>query len=104
MEYENTEHQTGTLRKIGSKTIVQGLKNSGATFVHNGEFIAHGLLGKPTNIQITCGNVTYGGELVLDVRVKWENTNSTHFQVNVYWVNGTAITDDVIYITWTAER
>ena len=39
------------------------------------------------------------------VAVFWNKalTNSTHIAVNIYWANGTAITDPVIAVSWRAE-
>ncbi len=78
-------------------------ENSGTTFnLKDGSFIPHGLIGTPTNVILTCLNATYGGVPVI---VSWNKalTNRTHIAVNIFWANGTAITDPVIAIAWRAE-
>jgi len=67
----------------------------------NGGWIAHGLSGTPDHVQLTSLNATYDGVAVL---VYWDqlNTNSTHIAVDIYWSNGTAITDNVIAVSWNA--
>ena len=78
-------------------------ENSGtATGLSDGSFISHGLAGTPTTVTLTCLNSTYDGVPVI---VSWDraNTNSTHIAVNIYWANGTAITNPVIAVSWRAE-
>ncbi len=73
--------------------------NGTATNLANGGTVLHGLAGTPTTVTLTCLNATYDGELVL---VYWDktNTDSTNISVDIYWVNGTAITDGAIDISW----
>lgn len=78
-------------------------ENSGiAINVADGSQILHGLAGIPDRIILTCLNATYDD---IPVLVYWDkqNTNNSYFTIRVYWVNGTAITDNVIAISWTAE-
>jgi len=78
-------------------------ENSGvATGLSNGAYIAHGLADVPSVVVLTCLNATYDGVPVI---VSWNQalTNSTHIAVNIYWANGTAITDSVIAVSWYAE-
>jgi len=78
-------------------------ENSGtASGLADGSYIVHGLAGTPTTVTLTCLNSTYDGENVL---VYWDkvNTNSTHIAINIYWANGTAITDPVIAVSWNAK-
>ena len=89
----------------GGILVRRGYKqeNSGtASGLSDGGFIAHGLAGIPTIVTLTCLNSTYDGVPVI---VSWNkaNTNSTHIAINIYWANGTAITDPVIAISWRAE-
>jgi len=80
-----------------------GTSNSGTAFdLADGSFIVHGLVGTPTTVVLTCLNSTYDGVPVI---VSWDeaNTNSTHIAVDIYWANGTAITDPVIAVSWHAE-
>jgi len=85
-------------RNIGFVTESSGVTSGLA----NGGWIPHGLAGTPTTVSLTCLNSTYDGEPVM---VYWDkaNTNSTHIAVDIYWVNGTAITDNVIAVSWHAE-
>jgi len=73
-----------------------------ASGLADGGWIPHDLTGTPTVVTLTCLNSTYDGVPVI---VSWDraNTNSTHIAVDIYWSNGTAITDNVIAISWTAE-
>lgn len=73
-----------------------------ATNLADGSQILHGLAGTPDQVILTCLNATYGNVPVL---VYWDkqNTNSNYFTVRIYWVNGTAITNNVIAISWTAK-
>jgi len=78
-------------------------ENSGiAVNLYNGAYIPHGLFDTPTLVVLTPLNATYDGVPVI---VSWnkELTNSTHIVVNVYWANGTAITDPVIAVSWYAK-
>jgi len=91
----------------GSHTIRHNVgyvtENSGiVTGLSNGAYIAHGLADVPSVVVLTCLNATYDGVPVI---VSWNQalTNSTHIAVNIYWTNGTAITDPVIAVSWYAE-
>jgi len=78
-------------------------ENSGiASGLADGSYIAHGLVGTPTTVTLTCLNSTYDGVPVI---VSWNkaSTNSTHIAINIYWANGTAITDPVIAVSWHAK-
>jgi len=78
-------------------------ENSGtAVGLADGDWIPHGLAGVPTTVSLTCLNSTYDGVPVI---VSWDkvNTNSTHIAVDIYWANRTAITDNVIAVSWDAK-
>jgi len=77
-------------------------ENSGTQICVNNEDIAHGLAGTPTYVDVTPMNDTYDGVAVI-ATVDWSNVDATNIQVGLYWVNGTAIADDVILVAWTAE-
>lgn len=100
--------QTFPILKQGANTVVKSnvgyvTENSGTATVASGEWILHGLAGTPTNVIVTTRTTIYGTPAV-PVVVGWANQNSTRFQVSVYWINGTAITADVINISWVAEH
>jgi len=90
---------------VGTDTVIKRnvgfvTENSGtATNLANGGTIAHGLAGKPDVVTLTCLNATYDGEFVF---VYWDepNTDSTNISIDIYWANGTAISDSVIDISW----
>jgi len=88
-------------KSLHLKATKKGFKSEygGATMVANGEWIMHYLFKTPVNVQITPKTATYDG---VPVNVYWIASNSSHFQVGVYWVNGTAITDDAVNIYWQA--
>lgn len=65
----------------------------------NGAEIAHGLGGVPTCHLLTSCNATYDN-VVLTVSVNHLKTNATHLVLYIYWNNGTAITDNVIDVSW----
>ena len=78
-------------------------ENSGtATGLADGSYIVHSLAGTPTTVTLTCLNSTYDGVPVI---ISWNraSTNSTHIAINIYWANGTAITDPVIAVSWHAK-
>jgi len=79
-------------------------ENSGKTTVANGENVAHGLASTPVWASVTCLNATYGAlnDPVI-VSMNYTAFDATNIQVNVYWANGTAITDDAIDIFWDAR-
>jgi len=82
------------------------LKNSGTATVANGEYIVHGLAtslnigASNSTVLITPYTTTYDG---VPVVVGCDFVNATHIRVSVYWVNGTAITDDAIQIWWQVK-
>ena len=76
-------------------------ENGGTASVSNGDYIAHGLPGKPTTVVLTCMNATYDGVPVV-VNCDYANTNSTHICVSLYWTNGTAITTPLL-VSWYVE-
>jgi parallel beta-helix repeat protein len=97
--------EEAVLRWVGSRTQVfknhgYPTENSGTETVANNEWVPHGLATTPTVVTITVRNATYNGVPVI---VGWVGQNSTHFQVSAYWTNNTAITDDVISISWFAK-
>lgn len=73
-----------------------------ATDKANGGTIAHGLAGTPTTVTLTSLNATYDG---VGVIVAWDeaNTDATNISLDIYWTNGTAISDGVIDVSWYAE-
>ena len=77
-------------------------ENSGTQTCANNEAIIHGLAGTPTMVQAIAGNCTYDGEYVV-ATYNHGTMDATDFHVCLFWVNGTAITDDVILISWYAE-
>lgn len=72
-----------------------------SVIVANGELVPHSLAGTPTHVTVTCGNATYGGVPIV-VGYDYSNTDSQNVAATVYWVNGTAISDDVILVTLSA--
>jgi len=104
--FDNIVVQSMLVRKPHSRArynIGFVTENSGtATGLADGSFIAHGLSGTPTTVTLTCLNSTYDGVPVI---VSWNkvSTNSTHIAINIYWANGTAITDPVIAVSWNAK-
>lgn len=91
---------------VGTNSYVDSMRqfaNQGvARDKANGGVIAHGLVSQPTFVSLTSLNATYDGELVL---VYWDeiNTDSTNISFDIYWVNGTAIGDGVIDVSWKAK-
>ena len=81
-------------------SVVYGIGTNGIDNANNSAFIAHGLAGIPTGAQLTVLNATYDGELTA---VYWDYTatNTTHLGIDLYWVNGTAITTPLT-ISWSA--
>lgn len=77
-------------------------ENYGAQTCANNENIAHGLAGIPIWIDVTPMNDTYDSVPVI-ATVDWFNVDATNIQVGLYWVNGTAISDDVIFVSWNAK-
>lgn len=120
-EYDNTDvsiknndvRQGGTTANIGNLNTISGLldvegnwgfvtENSGTQTCADNENIPHGLAGTPNVIWVTPMNDTYDGVPII-VTVDWSNVDSTNIKVGLYWVNGTAITADVILVSWRAE-
>ena len=97
-----------TIQWVGEHTVVAHntgfvTENSGtANNLANGGTITHGLARTPTAVTLACLNATYDGELVL---VYWDeaSTDSTNISVDIYWVNGTAITTGIIDVSWSAK-
>lgn len=77
-------------------------ENTGSQIVANSENITHGLTATPVFASVTCCNATYDGNATI-VSLNYTAFDATNIQVNVYWANGTAITDDVIYVMWEAR-
>jgi hypothetical protein len=77
-------------------------ENSGTQTVANNENIAHGLVTTPVYYNVVCLNETYDGEPV-SVWLDYSGITSTNLNVCVYWLNGTAITDDIILVAWEAR-
>jgi len=73
-------------------------ENSVSLVVANNENVPHGLVGTPDYITVTCGNATYGGVPII-VGYDITGVDAINIPVTVYWSNGTAITDDVIFVT-----
>lgn len=77
-------------------------ENTGvAQNVANGGTIAHGLAGTPDVVLLTSCNATYDGD---GVCLAWDvaNTGSINISIDLYWCNGTAISDSVIWVSWEA--
>lgn len=77
-------------------------ENSGTQTCADNENIAHGLAGTPTMVTVSPMNDTYDSVPVI-ATVDWSNVDSTNIQIGLYWTNSTAITDDVILVSWYAE-
>ena len=77
-------------------------ENSGIQICANNENIAHSLDGIPTYVSVTPLNNTYDGLPVI-ANVDWSNIDSTNIPIGLYWVNGTAIADDIILVSWYAK-
>lgn len=77
-------------------------ENSETQICANNENVTHGLAGTPTYIDVTPMNDTYDSVPVI-ATVDWTYVDATNIQVGLYWVNGTAISDDVILVSWYAE-
>lgn len=78
-------------------------ENSGTvTDKANGATFAHGLEGTPNVVTLTCLNSTYESVPVI---VTWDqmNTDGTNISIDIYYANGTALTDAVIDVSWYAE-
>jgi len=74
----------------------------GTQICANNEWIPHYLAGTPDVVLVSSGNCTYDGVPVI-VNYIHSSLNSTHFQANIYWTNGTVIADDVILVSYLAE-
>jgi parallel beta-helix repeat protein len=75
-------------------------ENSGTQTCADNEAITHGLAGTPTMVAVTCANMTYDSQPVA-VGYYHDTMDSTDFHVRAYWAhNGTAITDDVVFVSW----
>jgi len=68
-------------------------ENCDVTSVANGSFISHGLVAEPTSVQLTAS-----AERVVAVLSK----NATHFQVGLWFLDGTAVTEPE-EINWHVE-
>ena len=90
---------TGNIKKRNVGYITE---NSGSQTVANSENIAHGLVATPVWVSVSSCNATYDDVAVV-VSLNYAAFSSTNIQVNVYWANGTAITDDVIMVMWEAR-
>jgi hypothetical protein len=73
--------------------------NYGGGNYANDDWIAHGLDGTPTYITIAPSLPVYDG---VGVVAGYYNQNATHFQVRLFWTNGTAITT-ARWLDWYAE-
>jgi len=99
-----TSQVTRPLNKIEYVDAI--VENSGTATVANGEYITHGLASSlnigasNSTVLITPYTTTYDG---VPVVVGCDFVNATHFRVSVYWVNGTAISDDAIQIWWQVK-
>ena len=92
---------------IPSGAFVEGnygytTENDGMQICADNENIIHGLVGTPTTIQLTPLNATYDGVPVI-ANVDWTGVDGTNINVALYWVNGTAISDDIILVSWRTE-
>jgi len=110
--YEDIAWTSGkTLSVAGSNPgpVFRGYAEDGKYFSHRGtqtcannEWISHGLIGTPKVVLVASGNCTYDGVPVI-VNYIHSTMNATKFQANIYWSNGTAISDDVILVSYLAE-
>lgn len=106
---QNNEFIGGSVSINDASTLIRWnegyvTENSGKTTVANGENVAHGLAGSlvPTWGSVTSLNATYDSEPVI-VALDFGGFDATNIQVNVYFANGTACTNDVIDIYWEAR-
>jgi hypothetical protein len=95
-EIYGSETNTIIKRNIGYVT-----ENSGTQTCADNENIVHGLDLIPTFIGVTPMNDTYDGVPVI-ATVDWSGVDSTNIRVGLYWLNGTAITTDIILVSWSA--
>jgi len=67
----------------------------------NGDVFAHGLAGTPDYVLLTLLESVYDGHGIV---LSWDqpNTDATNISIDLYWCNGTAISDNVIDISWSA--
>lgn len=78
-------------------------ENSGmATLLKNGDTITHGLVATPVYASIHCLNTTYDSKPLI-VYFDYTGFTSSVIKVSVYWLNGTAITTDIIAAYWEAR-
>lgn len=75
--------------------------NTASRTVADDEWVPHYVSATPTYVVFQVVTATYDS---VPVVVHCATSNSTHFQVTVYWTNGTAITADAISIIWIAEH
>lgn len=97
----------GKIITTASNTVIKNnvgyvTENSGTQTCADNEDIAHGLVGTPTFVDVTPMNDTYDSVVVI-ATVDWSNVDSTNIQVGLYWINGTAISDDIVLVSWKAE-
>jgi hypothetical protein len=76
--------------------------NSGTQICSNNEYIAHGLAKTPNFISVTSMNDTYENIPIITT-LDWSEVSTTNIKVGIYWVNGTAISDDIILVSWEAS-
>ena len=86
----------------GATSIGYWAQFGDSTQVAHDEWIRHYMFATPVVINIDVTTYVYGTPSIL-VNVYKKTANSTHFQVAVYWTNGTTITSDAIWITWYAS-
>ena len=90
---------TNTLIKLNTGYVTE---NSGIQVVSSGENIAHGLVSTPIWACITPLNCTYD-DVAIIATLNYSSWSDTYLLGCVFWVNGTAIDDDVILVAWEAR-
>lgn len=96
---EISDSGTNSIIKWNTNYVTE---NSGSQTVANNENIAHGLASTPVYYDVACLNETYDSVAVM-VWLDYSGIDGTNLNVCVYWLNGTAITDDVILVAWEAR-
>lgn len=89
----------GTQTKcIGKKFQNSGIERN----IADGGTIAHGLMGKPTMVQLTSLNITNRSE---NIFVAWNETatDATNIVVRLYYANCTSVSQNEIDVSWYAE-
>jgi hypothetical protein len=96
----SSAYVTGSFVNENLQYYYTRIENKGAATVANGETITHGIDGTPNIVTVTAVSYLYDG---VPFTLGVTSRGATTFAVLVYWVNGTAISDDTISILWYAK-